>query len=113
MYFYRRLFTKDEKLLKNEILYDFMVLEKFYRTNRGEIRQVSLHCKYDFFKNRDDYYKKEFYIYLRVEQISDDVLKFVNRYGFEEASIYNFTKDLVHLLGNYGSTMKAIDGFIP
>lgn len=108
--YYKRLFKKDNELLKKEILYDFMVLEKYHRGDKGESRQISLHCKYDFHNDREKYYNEEFDIYLKAYNVTDNVIEFVNRYGFEQTN--EFPNGLKHLLGNYGMTIRAIDGFV-
>lgn len=110
MYF-RKLFHKNEELLKKEILYDFMVLEKYHKTPNGESRHISLHAPLDFSEDRESYYKDEFYIYLNVDEITEDVKEFIERYDFEKCE--QLPKDLKFLLGVYGVTIRAIDGFIP
>ncbi len=110
--YYKKYFTKQDELIKKEILYDFMILERYHRTIRGEIRMISLHAKYDFDKERELYYIEDFFMYLNVDEETKDVKEFVNRYGFSQTD--DFPKEeLKHLLGNYGVTVKAIDGFIP
>jgi hypothetical protein len=108
--YYKITFNKDEELAKKELLYSFMILEDEHKTIRGESRQISLHCKYDFDKERQKFYDEDIDIYLYVDEVNENVENFISKWGFDKTEAP--AVDLKHILGNYNMSIKAIDGFI-
>lgn len=108
--YYSKILTNEDRLLKNEILYSFMILESKHKSKRGEILQISLHSKNDFEHQNPEFWDKEIELFMKVDLVSVDVTDFVGKWGFNES--LKMPIDLKHILGNFGSTSICLDRFI-
>lgn len=108
--FYSKLLSKDDSLLKNEILHSFMILEAGHKSKRGESLQISLHCENDFDNHNPEFWNNDIELFMKVDQVTEAVKDFAEKWGLVEEN--NMSKELKHILGNYGSSVKCLDCFI-
>ncbi|MCX6157434.1 MAG: hypothetical protein NTY74_05610 [Ignavibacteriae bacterium] len=83
--YYKISLPKNGKIIKDNLLKHFELIEINHKTARGETRNISLHCKYDFTPvDLDKFYNEEIDIYLKIDEETDKVKKFINDYGFKK-----------------------------
>ena len=106
--YYKISLPKNNKILKDSLLKHFEQLEINHKSARGEIRNISLHCKYDFTSgDLDKFYSEEIEIYLKLDEETDNVKEFIQDYRFQK--INEFPNDVKFLCGNDGILCGRID----
>lgn len=105
--YYKISLPKFGKITKDKLLKKFELLEMNHKTARGEIKNISLHCKYDLTAtDLDKFYSEEIDIYLKFNEETDDVKKFIQVYRFE--SVNELSNDVKFLCGNDGIVCSRI-----
>lgn len=97
---------KDDDLSRRDLLYSFAILERNHKSSRGEMKEISLHCKYDLEKEKEKFMNEEIDVYLRVFDLTADVEKFIANWKFIKND--ELPNNLKHILGFYRPTLIYI-----
>lgn len=95
--YYKTTIPKENVIDKEYLLRTFDMLEEEHKNPNGTIREISLHCKYDFEKDKTDFDSKDLDIYFKVDALTEPVEVWLENYYFEPVD--SIPKDVKHILG--------------
>lgn len=105
--YFKTFLSKEQQLEKKNLLYAFDEIERNHRTARGEVKEISLHSKIDFGVNPKEFFGSDIEIFLKVDEVTEKIRKFLKDYNFEK--VQALSDDVTHILGNDYPTIKALE----
>ena len=104
--YYKTTIKKENQLKKRFILESFDFTGRNYRNERGDGKEISLHCIYDFREDLQKFLTEDVDFYLKINEETENVKQFILEYDFEE--IKALPNKAKHILGIDYPSVKVL-----